>query len=84
MTLSEMDKSFESDFLMFPNPSNGDVNFKVEGDLAHQLMVTDINGVVVLSREINLQQTLDLRDLPRGIYTVRIGDSKYSHKLILE
>jgi hypothetical protein len=47
-------------------------------------MVTDINGVVVLTREINLQQTLDLRDLPRGIYTVRIGDSKYSHKLILE
>jgi len=84
MTLSEMDKSLESDFLMFPNPSNGYINFKFEGDLPYQLTVTDINGLVVLSCEINLQQTLDFRDLPRGIYTVRIGDSKYSHKLILE
>jgi N-acetylneuraminic acid mutarotase len=84
MTLSEIDKSLASDFLMFPNPSNGDVNFKVEGDSHHQLTVTDINGIIVLMCEINIQQTLDLRDLPTGIYTVRVGNSKYSHKLILE
>jgi N-acetylneuraminic acid mutarotase len=84
MILSEMNKSLESDFLMFPNPSNGYINFKVEGDLPHQLTVTDINGIVVLRCEINLQQTLDFRDLPRGIYNVSVGNSKYSYKLILE
>ena len=79
-----MNKSLESDFLMFPNPSNGYINFKVEGDLPNQLTVTDINGIVVLRCEINLQQTLDFRDLPRGIYNVSVGNSKYSYKLILE
>jgi hypothetical protein len=44
----------------------------------------DINGVIVFTQEIFNNQAFGLENLPKGIYHVRLGDSKNSQKLILE
>jgi hypothetical protein len=44
----------------------------------------DVNGVIVFSQQIFNDQAISLENLPKGIYHVRLGDSKNSQKLILE
>ena len=58
----------------FPSPTTGSLNIKSSNELLETVQVVDLNGRVV-SETQNIkqyQQTLDLSELPVGIYTVVI------------
>lgn len=83
-TSSETEMVVQADFLMYPNPSNGEVHLEIGTSDETKLTVMDINGVIVFSQEIFNDHAFSLENLPMGIYQVRLGDSKNSQKLILE
>lgn len=84
VSFSEVEDLVKSDFLIYPNPSNGDLHYKLNSESPQQLIIADICGGIVLKQEIYPQQTLYLGNLPKGIYTVKIGGSNNGQKLILE
>lgn len=75
---------------IFPNPSNGDVNlkFNVEADVNTIVDVIDIAGKNVYRKETlatkgDNQISLELLDLPSGVYTVRMNmEGKIVNKLV--
>ena len=64
----------------FPNPSNGQVSIVLEGNEAFQGRMEIINAVgqVVVARAVETaagrnEFPMDLRDLAKGVYTVRVA-----------
>lgn len=71
---------------VYPNPSQGEVNFKVKSNLnANNFMIeiSDATGHKVLAK--NFTEIMDLTQLSKGIYFVRISGDKFveMNKLIL-
>lgn len=74
---------------IYPNPTNGLINIKINqfsGKL--NLQVFDLNGRVVYSlnnTDFNIEKTIDLNSLQSGMYVVKIdGDNlNYTKKIIL-
>lgn len=65
----------EIELLIYPNPSNGIFNIET-GNMDKQLLqVFDLTGKIVLSQLINNTSTIDLTNLPEGIYNVKISNS---------
>lgn len=58
----------------FPNPTTGHLNITSTDELLESIQITDLTGRIVLeTQNINQQrQTVDLSQLPVGIYTVTI------------
>lgn len=79
------DFALESQINVFPNPSNGLINLKTDFTI-ESIQVLSIGGK--LERVINLNvfgQRLDLRDLPGGMYFLRIkmaNESKFALKKV--
>ena len=74
-------------FDLVPNPSHGEVLTEVElidGSLEHWMEVLNVNGQVVHSERLalpgttHIRRTLDLGDLPRGAYLVRLRNASGS------
>jgi hypothetical protein len=58
---------------VFPNPNNGLFTVTVEGlDQAAQLVVYNLLGTIVHQNIIHTEKTIDISDLQRGLYVVRI------------
>ncbi|WP_271855213.1 T9SS-dependent M36 family metallopeptidase [Patiriisocius marinus] len=81
--------TIDSNFVIFPNPSNGIVNIRAiqqSGDA--QITIYDVNGRVVISQEATLQNTVSInaQSLITGIYIITIEGDNYTHtaKLIIE
>jgi hypothetical protein len=71
-------------FSMYPNPSNGVVNFTANESFSVEMF--DINGRKVLQQDINLTDELNLSHLTSGVYLVKVnidGINK-TEKLILK
>lgn len=68
---------------IYPNPTNGTVNFDFNETV--ELSLFDAAGSNVLSRNINSRQTIDMDQLQNGIYLARIvaGNKIGSFKIIL-
>lgn len=84
LSISSIDMIVESEIFIYPNPSNGIIHFKAKTDYPYQLVISNINGVVLLKQEIYTQQILNLGDLPKGVYLVSCDATKSSQKLIIE
>lgn len=72
-------------FEMYPNPSEGVVNFKSKDDFS--LKIYALNGQLVYeSSEVQTQSQIDLSHLLSGIYLtkVTIGDQSKTEKLIIK
>lgn len=75
-------------FRVFPNPSNGMVNVKIQQYVGNlEIEVYDVNGRLVYSKaEINFnnESQINVQNLQSGVYVVKLkGDSiNYSTKLI--
>ena len=68
-------------FEIFPNPAAETVEITVESgdevpEVEHLVQIFDLNGKLVKTQTavVGEQNTLDLRDLPKGIYSVKVGD----------
>lgn len=72
-------------FAMYPNPSEGQVNFKSDDNFS--LKIYALNGQLVYeSLEMQKQSQIDLSQLAKGIYLtkVTIGNHTKTEKLILK
>jgi hypothetical protein len=57
---------------MFPNPTNGIVNVRTSNAGTHNVEVTNILGAVVGQTTFAGSTTLDLTELSKGVYMVRV------------
>ena len=80
--------SVENNFIVFPNPSNGEINIKARIDLGDvTVSIFDMNGRRVFSQEYALHNTANINanGLGAGIYLMQIDGDNYSQttKLII-
>ncbi|MBD3582326.1 T9SS-dependent M36 family metallopeptidase [Flavobacterium selenitireducens] len=79
----------EDDIRVYPNPSNGMVSIRVNNYTGKiNLQVVDVNGRVVFrkrSADFNIEATLNLSHLQKGMYIVKVDaeNLNFSKKLIL-
>lgn len=82
------ENSFETNFTIYPNPSNGQINIASKVSLGETTVsITDLNGRTVYSQNVTLGNltTIDASKLSTGIYIVNIDGGNYNHtaKLII-
>lgn len=80
--------SIDNGFIIYPNPSNGDLNVKSRFDVGQaDISIFDMNGRQVFNKQIDLHQgkTIDVSVLNTGIYLIQIEGGGYSQtsKLIV-
>jgi Secretion system C-terminal sorting domain len=86
LTLYNLQNSFkptEAEWTVFPNPNNGifTVQFPEVNKMGGRYSIIDISGQEVLSGEIinsNITNQIDASSLAKGIYIIRINNSKAS------
>ncbi len=76
-----------SDLSIWPNPSTGNIQLNINDSGATEIFVeiTNIQGQIIFSQIVS-DRNLNLNDLPKGFYTVKVvdNDNIYIQKLILE
>ena len=66
-----IDRQPETDFNVYPNPTDGEICLVADGITVVE--VYNVNGVCVFSRRCNDDcRTLNISPLPEGVYTIRI------------
>ncbi len=80
--------SIEDKLIIYPNPSNGNINIRALIDLGEAtISIFDINGREVYNQEVTLQDTVNVNaeNLRTGVYIIKIEGTDYSHtaKLII-
>lgn len=78
----------EINFVVFPNPSNGEINIKSRYDVGEAtISIFDMNGRKVFSQEIEIHQnaSVNATGLNSGIYVIQIegGNRSQTSKLII-
>lgn len=70
---------------VFPNPATNFVKIHLNGFEATQIQVMNLAGQVV-SRQDGLQTKLDVSNLPKGLYLIKISNAqeRYLHKLAVQ
>lgn len=73
---------------IYPNPTSGIVNLELSNyETPYTIELINIAGQVVIQREIrSTSEELDLHDLPRGIYLIKVSNqfSSKTEKLIIQ
>ena len=82
------DTNLDNKFIIYPNPSNGNIKIKPLLDFGDaNVSIYDINGRKVLNTNVNLQNTVSInaQNLSSGMYIMQIEGVDYSHtaKLII-
>src|SRR5690606_41881289 len=80
--------SLQNNFIIYPNPSNGELNIKSRFDIGQaNISIFDMNGRKVFSKEVEIYQAgnIDVSNLKTGIYLIQIDGGGYSQtsKLII-
>lgn len=86
-TVGLLENSFENSLTVYPNPTSG--NFVIDMEAVYensQIVITDISGKIVYSRNISQAQILNLSiDEPAGIYFVSVqSDNKKAVILLVK
>jgi hypothetical protein len=72
---------------IFPNPSAGIVNIKVDGEMKAEIKITDLNGDIVYDQSALIcdQNIIDLSKNPGGIYFMNLksGNQTLIQKIII-
>ena len=77
----------QSQFNLYPNPTDGVFVIELDKNSKYEVTVIDILGKTIYTSSINdMNTTIDLSGLEKGVYTVELkdGNSKYTEKLIVE
>lgn len=78
----------DSNFRVYPNPSNGQFNIHINQFVGKvNIQVVDINGRIVLNNDnvdFNLEKTIDLSGFQAGMYILKVSadNLNYSQKLM--
>lgn len=92
----EVDSTFTIDNLMsvgeenkvsivlYPNPASEELNIK--GDKLHSALIYDLNGRVVITKDLQKEASIDVSGMETGVYTIKIQSEKgeYVEKLIIK
>lgn len=73
MSVNDLSAS-ESKVNVYPNPANNYVTIENEG--VSNVSVCNVQGQVVISKEIKDSETLDINTLAKGVYYIRIENEK--------
>jgi len=71
---------------IYPNPSNGLIKIESNFELNGKLEILNITGKIVYSAKIKSEKkTIDLRNLPKGMYFIKVNSGNYSktEKLVI-
>lgn len=77
----------ELDVSVYPNPTNGELNIRVDNVNMYQLQIIDLQGKVVLDNAQLFGVTqLDISHLSNGLYNIRVytNDKQISKRIILQ
>lgn len=71
--------------LVFPNPTTGILNIQISDSSEYNIEVFNLSGQLILKSQISRNTTLNLNDLPKGVYFLRLYNIKSSiyRKIIL-
>ena len=70
---------------VFPNPSSGLINVQTNSFGNSELILTDVSGRIMQSRSFEKKVSVDISEMPSGIYTIRIVDQTHVFsKLIVQ
>lgn len=71
--------------LIFPNPAESHINILSKDD-AHQVEIYDMHGILVKVEDITHTKKIDISELSRGVYIVRLISDKnvYTEKFFLK
>lgn len=70
------DPSFNSTKgVVFPNPSNGYLNYRSETGQSVDIQIIDLNGKRVFEKKNVLNESLNLSTLKKGVYIVKVFDN---------
>ncbi|MBL7985107.1 MAG: T9SS type A sorting domain-containing protein, partial [Flavobacteriales bacterium] len=58
---------------IYPNPSEGMITVNAASAADHTVQVMNLLGEVVATSRFNVNTILDLTDLAKGVYTVRVS-----------
>ncbi|MFT7627773.1 MAG: extracellular elastinolytic metalloproteinase [Ulvibacter sp.] len=87
--LSTSEVDINSNFSIYPNPSNGNINISSivdAGDVT--ISIVDLNGRTVFTQNVELYNSVNINaeSLNTGVYIVQINGNNYTHtaKLIIK
>jgi len=87
VTTSTTEIQHQQLFTVYPNPSSGTVQLSLKEELAREAVLTvfDTNGKVMWQKNGLRQNTLELNNLPSGVYIVQIVTEKRvaSEKIVI-
>lgn len=69
--------STNNNTMVFPNPTNGIIHVNIGSRQIASVSVTDLTGKVIVQKDRLTSQktTLDIQNMPNGIYMIRITDT---------
>ncbi len=72
--------------LVFPNPNNGIFNIKLQNNIENDILIYSLDGKLVFNNKFKDFCELNLRNLEKGIYLVKVisKDGIATEKLIIE
>jgi len=79
--------SFSSEELkIYPIPAKNFITIELSSEISTDLNLFDVSGKIVLSKTISESIALDIKDLPQGIYFLKVNTDKQSgtYKIIKE
>ncbi len=77
LTLDVNELLSEDSFKIFPNPTANELNIEIDGNDNYKVQIMDLQGRTMLKNDVVVtKSTLNVADLPDGIYIVRLSSSK--------
>jgi photosystem II stability/assembly factor-like uncharacterized protein len=78
--------SIENGFGFYPNPSGGNVNFKLEGTSTGHIQIFSMTGQLVYDQEVPSSGSIQLSGLTKGIYCMKTKTDRgtVTKKLVLQ
>ncbi len=74
---AEEDVILEKQVKVYPNPANSSIAIMLPSDIREVIAeIRDINGLSILKEELSSSATIDISNLPNGIYVIQFSDGK--------
>jgi len=83
--LGLIESEFVSDFLLYPNPSNGRITLESKQNIENLLIFNSIGNLVYKQRVNNTEATVDVHEFDLGVYYIQVKFHGFyeTHKLLI-
>jgi hypothetical protein len=64
-----------SNIKIYPNPTNNIIYIEgLDNNKSNTIQIFDVQGKLVLTKTINEKGTIDLSELNKGVYVIKVGE----------